>query len=98
MYVGVAAGETLASFVRAYFSAGDVAVGVGVGHQVDKETRRVAVGHFGTHLVVWMARAGCEGGADPTRTLMLDGVARLVEGADAGRVWTDEELVQTFLR
>jgi hypothetical protein len=38
--VGAAAGETLASFVRAYFSTGDVAVSVGVGHQVDKEMRR----------------------------------------------------------
>lgn len=88
-----AAGETLASFVRAYFAGGDVAVG----HHAE-ETRRVAVGHFGAHLVVWTARVGWEGGAGPTRTLMLDGVARLVEGADAGRVWTDEELVQTFLR
>jgi hypothetical protein len=29
--------------------------------------------------------------------LMLDGMARLVEGADMDRVWTDKELVQTFL-
>jgi len=87
---GAAAGEILASFVRAYFA--------GVGHQAPEETRRVAVGHFGAHLVVWTARVGWEGGAGATRTLMLDGVARLVEGADAGKVWTDEELIQTFLR
>jgi len=87
---GAAAGEILANFVRAYF-AGDV------GPEAE-ETRRVAVGHFGVHLAVWTARAGWEGGAGPTRALVLDGVARLVEGADADRVWTDEELVQTFLR
>jgi hypothetical protein len=85
----VAAGETLASFVRAYF-AGEV------GSEAD-ETRRVAVGHFGVHLAVWTPRTGWNGGAAPTRALMLDGVARLVEGADADRVWTDEELVRTFL-
>ena len=85
-----AAGETLASFVRAYF-AGDV------GPRAE-ETRREAVGHFGVHLAVWTARTGWDGGAGPTRALVLDGVARLVEGADADRVWTDEELVQTFLR
>jgi 5-methylthioribose kinase len=85
-----AAGVTLASFVRAYF-AGDVSP------EAD-ETRRVAVGHFGVHLAVWTPRTGWDGGAGPTRALMLDGVARLVEGADADRVWTDEELVQTFLR
>jgi hypothetical protein len=92
---GAAAGETLASFLRAYFAGGD---GDGVGGHRAEETRRVAVGHFGAHLVVWTPRVGWEGGAGPTRTLMLDGVARLVEGADADRVWTDEELVQTFLR
>lgn len=85
-----AAGETLASFVRAYF-AGDV------GPRWE-ETRRVAVGHFGAHLAVFTARTGWDGGAGPTRALVLDGVARLVEGADADRVWTDDELVQTFLR
>ena len=85
-----AAGETLASFVRAYF-AGDV------GPRAE-ETRRVAVGHFGVHLAVWTGRAVWDAGAGPKRTLVLDGVARLVEGADADRVWTDEELVQTFLR
>ena len=85
-----AAGETLASFVRAYF-AGDV------GPRAE-ETRRVAVGHFGVHLAVLTARAGWDGGAGPTRTLVLDGVARLVEGADVDRVWTDDELVRTFLR
>jgi hypothetical protein len=85
-----AAGETLGSFVRAYF-AGDV------GPRAE-ETRRVAVGHFGAHLAVFTARTGWDGGAGPTRTLVLDGVARVVEGADADRVWTDDELVQTFLR
>ena len=85
-----AAGEILASFVRAYF-VGDV------GPRAE-ETRRVAVGHFGAHLAVFTARTGWDGGAGPTRALVLDGVARLVEGADADRVWTDEELVQTFLR
>ena len=85
-----AAGETLASFVRAYF-AGDV------GPRAE-ETRRVAVGHFGVHLAVWTGRAEWDGGAGPKRSLVLDGVARLVEGADTDRVWTDEELVQTFLR
>jgi len=84
-----AAGETLASFVRAYF-AGDVTP------EAD-ETRRVGVGHFGVHLAVWTPRTGWDGGAGPTRALMLDGVARLVEGTNADKVWTDEELVQTFL-
>jgi hypothetical protein len=85
-----AAGELLANFVRAYF-AGDVTP------EAD-ETRRVAVGHFGVHLAVWTPRTGWDSGAGPTRALMLDGVARLVEGADMDKVWTDEELVQTFLR
>ncbi|KAI0297086.1 hypothetical protein BC826DRAFT_1002124 [Russula brevipes] len=77
-----AAGETLESFVRAYF-AGD--------------TRRVALGHFGVHLAVWTARAGWDGGAGPTRALVLDGVARLVEGADSESTWADDELVQKFM-
>ncbi|KAI9507816.1 kinase-like domain-containing protein [Russula earlei] len=81
-----AAGEALKSFVRAYF-AGDV------GPKAD-EVRRVALGHFGVHLAVWTPRTGWGGGAGPTRALMLDGVARLTEGADADRIWTDEELIQ----
>jgi aminoglycoside phosphotransferase (APT) family kinase protein len=83
------AGETLESFVRAYF-AGDV------GPEMD-ETRRVALGHFGVHLAVWTARTGWDGGAGPTRALVLDGVARLVEGADSESTWTDDELVQKFM-
>ncbi|KAH9964183.1 hypothetical protein BC827DRAFT_1118712, partial [Russula dissimulans] len=66
-----AAGEALQGFVRAYF-AGDV------GPEAD-ETRRVALGHFGVHLAVWTPRTGWDGGAEQTRALMLDGVARLVE-------------------
>ena len=84
-----AAGEVLKSFVQAYFKGE-------VGPEAD-ETRRVTLGHFGVHLVVWTPRGGWGGGAGPTRALMLDGVTRLVEGADASRIWTDEELVQKFL-
>ena len=84
-----AAGEALKSFVRAYF-AGDV------GPEAD-ERRRVTVGHFGVHLAVWTPRTGWDGGVGPTRALMLDGVARMVEGADGDRIWTDEEIIQKFL-
>ena len=62
-----AAGETLASFVRAY-SVGDV-------NPEADETRRVALGHLGVHLAVWTPRTGWDGEAGPTRTLMLDGGA-----------------------
>ncbi|KAI0003819.1 kinase-like domain-containing protein [Russula compacta] len=84
-----AADEVLKNFVRAYF-AGDV------GPEAD-ETRRVAVAHFGVHLAVWTPRTGWDGGVGPTRALMLDGVARMVEGADADRIWTDEEIIRQFL-
>jgi Phosphotransferase enzyme family len=84
-----AAGEVLKNFVRAYF-AGDV------GSEAD-ETRRVALGHFGVHLAAWTPRTGWNAGAEATRAVVLNGVARLAEGADADRIWTDEELVQIFM-
>jgi hypothetical protein len=84
-----AAGEVLKSFVRAYF-AGDV------GPEAD-ETRRVALGHFGVHLAVWTPRTGWNAGPEATRAVVLNGVARLAAGADADRIWTDEELVQNFM-
>lgn len=84
-----AAGEVLKSFVRAYF-AGDV------GPEAD-ERRRVAVGHFGVHLAVWTPRTGWNAGPEATRAVVLNGVARLAAGADADRIWTDEELVQSFM-
>lgn len=84
-----AAGEVLKSFVRAYF-AGDV------GPEAD-ERRRVAVGHFGVHLAVWTPRTGWNAGPEATRAVVLNGVARLAAGADADRIWTDEELVQNFM-
>ncbi|KAI0248383.1 kinase-like domain-containing protein [Lactifluus subvellereus] len=84
-----AAGEVLKNFVRAYF-AGDV------GPEAD-ETRRVALGHFGVHLVVWTPRTGWNAGPEATRAVVLNGVARLAEGADADRIWTDEELIQNFM-
>ena len=84
-----AAGEVLKNFVHEYF-AGDV------GPEVD-ETRRVALGHFGVHLVVWTPRAEWSAGVQAKRSLVLDGVKYLVEGADPNRIWTDEELVHQFL-
>ena len=84
-----AAGEALKNFVRAYF-AGDV------GSEAD-ETRRVALGHFGVHLAVWTPRTGWNAGAEATRAVVLTGVARLAEGTNADRIWTDEELIQNFM-
>ncbi|KAI0308337.1 kinase-like domain-containing protein [Multifurca ochricompacta] len=86
---GEAAGETLKNFVRAYFE-GDV------GPEID-ETRRIALGHFGVHLAVWTPRTGWNGGVKATRALVLGGVARLAEGADEEKSWTDEEIVQKFM-
>ena len=67
-----ATGEALASFAQAYFT-GEVRP------EVD-ETRRVTAGHFGVHLAVWTPRTRWDGGGAPTHVLMMDGVARLVEG------------------
>ena len=85
----VAAGEVLKNFVHAYF-AGDV------GPEAD-ETRRVALGHVGVHLVVWTPRAEWSAGVQAKRALVMDGVKYLVEGADPDRIWTDEELVHQFM-
>jgi hypothetical protein len=85
-----AAGEILKHFVRAYF-AGEV------GSSEVEETRRVALGQFGVHLAVWTPRTGWNAGAEATRKVVLNGVERLVQGADAQRIWTDEELVQIFM-
>ncbi|KAF8265771.1 hypothetical protein EI94DRAFT_1734760 [Lactarius quietus] len=84
-----AAGEVLKNFVHAYF-AGDV------GPEAD-ETRRVALGHFGVHLVVWTPRAQWSAGMQAKRALVMAGVKHLVEGADQDRTWTDEELVHRFM-
>ena len=83
------AGEVLKNFVHAYF-AGDV------GPEVD-ETRRVAVGHVGVHLVVWTPRAEWSAEVQAKRALVMNGVKHLVEGADPDRIWTDEELVHQFM-
>ncbi|KAH9965132.1 kinase-like domain-containing protein [Lactifluus volemus] len=85
-----AAGEILKHFVRAYF-AGEV------GSSEVEETRRVALGQFGVHLAVWTPRTGWNAGVEATRKVVLNGVERLVQGADAQRIWTDEELVQIFM-
>ncbi|KAH9060355.1 kinase-like domain-containing protein [Lactarius deliciosus] len=78
-----AAGEVLKNFVHVYF-AGDV------GPEAE-ETRRVALGHFGVHLVVWTPRADWSPAMQRKRSLVMDGVKCLVEGADPDRIWTDEE-------
>ncbi|KAH8997687.1 kinase-like domain-containing protein [Lactarius hatsudake] len=84
-----AAGEVLKNFVREYF-AGDV------GPEAE-ETRRVALGHFGVHLGVWTPRADWSPAMQRKRSLVMDGVKCLVEGADPDRIWTDEELVHRFM-
>ena len=84
-----AAGEVLKNFVHVYF-AGDV------GPEAD-ERRRVALGHFGVHLVVWTPRAEWTAGVQAKRGLVMDGVKCLVEAADPDRIWSDEELVNRFM-
>ncbi|KAH9170134.1 kinase-like domain-containing protein [Lactarius sanguifluus] len=84
-----AAGEVLKNFVHVYF-AGDV------GPEAE-ETRRVALGHFGVHLVVWTPRTDWSPAMQRKRSLVMDGVKCLVEGADPDRIWTDEELVHRFM-
>jgi Phosphotransferase enzyme family len=85
-----AAGEILKHFVRAYF-AGDV------GSSEVEETWRVALSQFGVHLAVWTPKTGWNAETEATREAVLNGVERLVQGADAERIWTDEELVQIFM-
>ena len=61
-------------------------------------TLRAALGHFGVHhFVVWTPRAEWGAGVHAKRSLVLDGVKYLVEGADPNRIWTDEELIHRFM-
>ncbi|KAI0066411.1 hypothetical protein BV25DRAFT_1820341 [Artomyces pyxidatus] len=86
---GEAAARVLETFLASYFG--------GLAQLDHAETARVALGHFGAHLVAWTPRVPWDG-VEKTRAAVMDGVDFLVESYSGKESLSEGGLIDRFLR